>query len=423
MGSFNATCIVSGLAIQGGDEVRFLTLARSAFHPDGNDHVNYVGGRWQIHGVPIRAVYDDYGSVEDVEENLTSRIFFEALKRGAVEKGVGDNTVHDVEVRGDMDQKGWLKALWEGRVFVEDHKSLRTWDPEKYEPSPGIPSIRRITAALKEGGHSIAESYGAEGYIVDEVKHGFIRVRYGAHRGNDDTELEAALPAIHAAGFAAMVTAGSGNYANHGEVLVGPKPSSDPSVHIFTAGLADNDRSHDPRPVSQAMIREDVWQILLDTKYEGWSGNYTRETMTSAALEAVKEELAWRAQKAEIMALAEGEAKVEAVKGILRRELDMINLRSGNLFLDSLRGHEGTSGFSFREEYRLGVELSQDPEELERYVRDVAEALHVEIMYGYLHGQWHPSTNSDQEGRWEEAREFRAKLVKLCDNAISAEDE
>src|ERR1700743_832840 len=121
MGSFNATCIVSGLQIEAGDEVRYLVLARNAYAPDGNGHCCYVTGRWQLHGVPIRAKYNDYGSVEDIVPGFTSDLFFKGLAMAAVEVGIGDNSCHDVAVREDMDQKSWLKALWEGRVKVDDH--------------------------------------------------------------------------------------------------------------------------------------------------------------------------------------------------------------------------------------------------------------------------------------------------------------
>ena len=59
MGSFNATCIVSNLPIEYGDKVRFLALTESAYHK-GNEHICYVGGRWQVRGAPIKAKYNDY---------------------------------------------------------------------------------------------------------------------------------------------------------------------------------------------------------------------------------------------------------------------------------------------------------------------------------------------------------------------------
>lgn len=418
MGSFNATCIVSNLPIEAGTKVRFLALARSAVNSP-NDYCCYVGGRWQMHGVPLRARYNDYGSVEKLQDSFTTRMFFEGLKRGVVEKGVGENQCHDVEVRVEMTPKKWLEALWEGRVEVLDYGRLRKgrdWVPS--EPSEGIPSLRRIEKVLNDAGRPVVTDYGVEGYILDQVSTGFIRIRCSGYEKQKTDGMQDLPPILHAAGYAAMVTMGTGSYdKEHAEVLVAPLPQKEARIH--TSGLAPDRymETHKPRPVSQAMIREDVWQILLSMPLDCRYNEYTVEKMREAALAALEEENAFKASMAN-PELSE-DARLDLV---CRREIDS-DRYGRNIFLDCLRGHEGASGYTLRAAYRLALDVAQNPEEIKAYLIDMADLIYVETAYSTLYGQWHPSTNNNQEGFWDEHRAFRLKLTQIKGNYEDDENE
>lgn len=415
MGSFNATCIISNFQIEAGTPVRFFLLTKSRFSEGENGLVCYVGGRWQLRGAAIRAQYDDYGSVEKIEDSFTTRMLFEALKRDVVEKGVGDNQCHDVQVRPDMPQEDWLDALREGRVFVRDAvPSTLTKDYVPPEPPKGMPSITRLEKILKGEGLSVVNAYGAEGYVIDEVSQGFIRIRFGRSFGNEGhAPLERILPAVHKAGYAAMLTCGTGHYANPAEVLVAPLPAPK-DQHFFTSGLSEEISGLDQtvaRPVTQVMVREDVWQILLDTPLSTFRGDWDLARMKSDALKWLE-----RAQE-----------KLRISDPVRRSLMRWDDLDIENIFSCGIHGNEGTSGFSLRSAFYLGVQLAQDPEELRQYVLDLAEMAYVEWQYASLHGQWHPTTNSSQEGRWEEHRAFLRKLLEIKghweDESEDVEDE
>jgi hypothetical protein len=402
MGSFNSTCIVSNLPIEAGTPIRFLALARSAFEPDGNTHICCVGGRWQIFGVPIQGKYNDYGSVEDLQEGFTTDLFFEGLKRYSVEKGVGDNQAHDVQVRADMEPEGWLEALWEGRVEVLDSRPGKgPWTAP--EPGPGVPSLKKIEEVLKKAGLPTVNTYGAEGYVIDEAASGYLRIRYG-RSSDSETELNAVLPFLHAAGYAAMVTVGTGNYANHAEVLVAPLPPKDPNQHIIVQGLKQ-DREYNPiRPVSQAMIREDVWQLLLAMKIKHWNGSvYTAQYVRELATQYVEAEI-------------ERKAHFES----LTQEQRVDYLRK-----DRLGDFEPPAKptFAFREGYRLAAELSPSPEALKQYALDLADLIFVQLAYSTLYGQWHPTSNGSQEGHWDLQRAFHRGLAEIRGAWEDDEDE
>jgi hypothetical protein len=428
MGSFNATCIISNLQIEAGTPVRYLALTGSAFHRDGNDYICYVGGRWQLRGPPIRAQYNDYGSIEHLKKRLTNRVFFDSLARDCVEKGVGDNQCHDVQVRRNMTHKQWLEALWEGRVYVTDWRKSDNWPPKDWkpeEPPEGMPSLSRIEKILKDNNLPVVVDYGAEGFVIDELSRGFIRIRYGRHSDNEEGALQPVLPLLNAAGYVSMITCGTGRYQNHAEILVAPKPapeggkdSQGRDIHFFSQGVSDDDDKdyHRPRPVSQAMIREDVWQILLKTTIKSWRKDFTFADVEEAATEVLDQELAWRAEEKAFQArdpkdVLEAERN-EMVNKVFRRRMGTRE-DTENIFRSCLQAHEGVSGFSLKEAFEFGLELSENREELEGFITDMAETAYVQVAYAHLHGQWHPTTNSGQDANWKQHRAFLKALMKI----------
>lgn len=124
MGCFPYTCSVSSLPIQRNDPVRFLALARNPLN-EGRSIVR-AGDGWQPITVPLHAAYDEYGSVTGIEDSPVTDAFFAALNTRIMERCVGNNPAHDVQVKRGMSRKLWLRALWEGRVRVEDLHS-GTW--------------------------------------------------------------------------------------------------------------------------------------------------------------------------------------------------------------------------------------------------------------------------------------------------------
>lgn len=418
MGSFNATCIVSNLPIEAGTPVRFLALTRSRYN-EGNEHICYVGGRWQLRGAPIKAEYNDYGTIENWEDSVTTRLFFKSLDSDAVEKGVGDNQCHDVQVRHGMSAEEWIDALWEGRVEVSDYETRPTSDKpyvvKDEHVRKGLPTLFRIETVLKNAGLEVTTAYGAEGYVIDDVTYGFIRVRYGRHYAEDSAALEKAVTVIREAGYAAMVTCGSGYYSNHAEVLVAPAPGLDErSISQSTFGLTGRDSDNKSRPVSLAMIREDVWQILLTLPFETWRGTYSFSKMKEDALKALDEAF----EREEKIKTAD---KVD--KMLLFMERDHDDYSRDNLFTSATAPYEGESGFTLRKAFKFGMEQSIPKEELQKYVVDLAETAYVQLVYSHLHGQWHPTTNSGQEGNWKDHRIFLQKLQEIKGSWEEDEDE
>lgn len=418
MGSFNATCVISGLPIEAGDKVRFLALTQNRYN-EPNGHACYVTGRWKPRCPPLRASYNDYGSIEHIKKRFANKVFFKSFDQDVVEKGIGDNTCHDVQVRRGMPRRDWLKALWEGRVEVEDH---RRWvAPKDYvapEPELGVPSLIRIEAVLKGAGLKVSTQYQEDVCVLDEVSPGFIRVRvdnYGA--GVSDLEPIAAL--ARGAGYPAMVTAGTGNYSRGAEVLIGPSTGSGARFHHPLGG--DKDASPQ-RPVAGVMVREDVWQILMRTPIDTWGDKQdTFHTLLGYAVVALGEEREYRETRARLSnAIAMHALTPEAREKLENERSDLVvdhrfKVRDNheNLFWGALRGGEGVSGFGLRAAFDLACEMDPTKEELEEFLRDLVELIHVERAYSAIHGQWHPTTNSGQVGNWEGLRAFFKKISRI----------
>src|SRR4051812_23628121 len=99
MGSFSYTCGVSRLPIHAGHKVRYMLLTQNPY----NDSTKCSPNDWWFpRSFPLRAEYNDYGSVENVEEGVGRELWMEALKIDLVSVGTGDNSIHDVPTSKNM---------------------------------------------------------------------------------------------------------------------------------------------------------------------------------------------------------------------------------------------------------------------------------------------------------------------------------
>jgi hypothetical protein len=229
----------------------------------------------------LRAIYNSYGSIEEVhkDDKFIADLWLRGLREDLIERGLGDNSVHDVPTAKDMSFEELLDAIRAGRVLVrQDAKNLRH-RPFKDDDTWGlgttlevqrsfIPSLRTIERVLANDSFLI-ESYPdpvsreacENKFVIDEPVPHLVRVRFGryqhgtAHRA----ALNAGLAAIARAGFVGVVTAGSGCYSDEADLLVLPAPNAKDHVRGPQWDMTDQ---HKPLAIAMAMIREDVWQSL-----------------------------------------------------------------------------------------------------------------------------------------------------------------
>lgn len=263
MGSFAFTCCVSGLPIEVGDEVRYFLLTENKY----GELACYVHDHWNPRTWPIKAKYNDYGSIEDWEEGPLVDAIIEGFRLDLIEKGTGSNQYHDVPIRKKMTFKNVLDAVKEDRLTVdseaperESKRQMKEWyeshglakDRERPTP-PWYPTLQNVERLL---GSSV------ENYCVDE-KGDSIRVRIAGY--GKDTILEEAQKLLEK-DFLTIIVAGEVNSSGR-ELRCFMKPGRDEQGY---------DRYYYKRPegkelrIKQAMIREDVWQALLKIPIESW---------------------------------------------------------------------------------------------------------------------------------------------------------
>lgn len=127
MGMFSTSCMASGLPIGGQHTiVRFFALMEC---PYNDSHiVCEPNGLWVPLHIPIRGFYNNYGTIQCVEEGPITDSFFRVLSELAVEsKNAG---IGDIDVQKGMSQEAWLEALWLKRVRVIDPFEVYGWKQE-----------------------------------------------------------------------------------------------------------------------------------------------------------------------------------------------------------------------------------------------------------------------------------------------------
>ncbi len=296
MGSFAATCAISGLPIDSDDEIRIYLLSEN---PYGKQPVDSTGV-WFPRTYPLRARYDDSGSVKDVEDGPARDVWLEAMKLDVVERERGNNTVRDVPVRKDMTWDELMEALWEmrlkvqrehrGDVLLDDLKRMTDRHAKKADQMArgsdvnaamadvrtlahdlaakripdGVPTRVRIERALQQGGLIVQdksvitdEARLHASFFVNRVRPGCVRVRFHAldreSFGKDVEFLEQARGVLDA--YVTAIVAGRGSSPNAAELLVFGKPGA--------TDYSSRRMSKKPLLVQMAMVREDIWQALL----------------------------------------------------------------------------------------------------------------------------------------------------------------
>lgn len=383
MGSFAATCAVSNLPIECGDPVRWLLLNKL----NTDEGVVSIGGAWSVRALPLRAEYNDYGSIcswDDPDGHVVNSIL-DGLKLDLHEQGVGDNTVHDVAVKKDMSFEQLLEAVWEGRVFVKGE------DYTAGVPASYTPTIGKIAAIV------------GESYHVDQLVDTSIRVRavgYGE-------ELGEARHLIQEAGFAVVETAGSGSSCTRRELRVFTAPGPD---HYAENQL---ERKH-LYPVVQMMVREDVWQALLLHKVEHWKRDVME--ITHIGIEDFR-----KGASGIVQALQELNA-IDTKTPEQRLEWYEMKNRLRKCIGGNGSGWWRSGGSDHTSHIARMLSVPNAP--VERIVNDMAELNLVSRVLHNLRVTPHPGNiHGPQFGDWSEHLAFHTSMCKIAQRVVVEREE
>jgi hypothetical protein len=425
MGCYNYTCCVSGLPIMGDHKVRYFLLTESPSNQASRPI--HIYDAWYPRTFPLKAKYNDYGTVENVEAGPMQDIWMEAFQRDIRPLGGGDNHVHDLPVYPEMSFEELLKALRSNRV-----QSLRRMLKVSAdgvaafrEKLPAcVPTMERVRAHLKSSPK--AKPHGEKGFVVDELENGVVRVRWHNDRTNSSKPLVRAQKRL-GPHFATVLTVGSGNYPERTELRVFAKPG--PENVVFYKGATEDEFLADrPLMVAQAMIREDVWQALLkETISDGWSdkpGPSLAEFKTSV-----------RGAYKKVQALLERNAKVDKQKptaatvrrmlAVVRQQLDEMN-KPVHPALWAITREELPYMVGLSHHWHLFAKNRLSVKEAAPFLDTVAETAYVTLVLMGVRHVWHPSPSTGaQVGEFDKHLSYHSAMAQICKDRLRemSEDE
>jgi len=422
MGSFNATCAISNLPIKWGDPVRYLLLVEK-----DRERTCNVFDAWEPRTFPIKAKYNDYGSIEDNETGVGPELWLEGLKYDLVEQGWGNNSAHDVPTNVDMTWDQLLEALWEGRVLIDPKKAPRVSATDKalkrvkellaeekdkgktrhlFVDSPeGVPTLRSVKEALSKS-PSFTGDWGKDGYMVDELEHAMVRVRW---HGKDFKRLEEAKEILDA-DYATVIASGSGSYCfDEPEVLVFAKPG----VRCGRGRTMDD--YYRPRKIAPMMIREDVWQAILtlDTAEDSlWNEDKPRKKDSledyKAAVRALYEKKVQAYNEAKT-------ADPESTDELLMRSLTSLTTDPSLHSLTHALENQMCLIFGIQGHWELFVAKALPADEVSDTLDAVAELLYVQDALFFVRYLWVPHhTAGPQEGSFNMHEAFHKAMADLA---------
>lgn len=404
MGSFAATCCVSGLPIEASNEVRFFLLQSSPYS-EGGDHAS-APHVWYIRTPPLRAKYNDYGSVEDVEAGAMRDLWTEQLAIDLIEKGVGDNSVHDVAARKGMSFAALLGAAWEERLEVF-RPEMRSGGKHKRVTPKGVPTLRRIESAITKAGGALGTGEGQ--FIVDSKRWGEVRIRAGGY----GVQGEALVPLAKRLGrrYAAMLSCGSGSYSHGAEITVRPRPGTkDGDDHSVTL----RDREKRVRMfLRQTMVREDVWQALLGGTVEGYGAGYRREDRGVDAYRAWARE-AWQKTKTALAGRPDCDYWPLVVEGALR----------GNPIEWVAAKNPSIGGVGLDTAWRLMAQKADLSDvDRDRFLDTIGEVAFVQQRLMTVRYKWKPSpVLGPQFGEWGAHVDVMRALLSVAEKNKAEQD-
>ena len=388
MGSFAYTCCISGFPIHGGDSIRYFLLTQYPFYEKIDDACTMTG-IWVPRTFPLQAKYDDYGRATEVEEGPAKEVWRDGFQYDLLERGTGDNSVHDVPVRKGMSFEKLMLAVQESRLRVKmttfseerlsrveaEARKLLSEELPKKAPHPSIPTIKRVRRILKRAGFKVADQGFNGGYLINRKSFGFIRVRNESN--SDALEQLALIQHILGERFGVEISIGTGAYSNGPMLVVTPKFSTDPVVPPDTPLPFEEGRrfrngcKKKKLLVAHAMIREDVWQALLK--------------INPARVEAFKKQAQDMCEK-----IQEDRSKLQLTHFQSRFEGNEVGSWVRDQFCI---GHES--------HYQLFLDRNPSEDELTRFLDTIAETVFIQSILSSTRYQWRPSTSvGPQFGEW-----------------------
>lgn len=399
MGSYDDTCLISGLPIHCGDAVRYILLTQNTDcrGTRAGQSACYIYGRWFPRVLPLRGYYDDYGGVDELTEGPQQELWARGFREDMVEHGTGDNPVHDGAVTKATPLAEILERVSGGGVCVREAWGMND-ATRKLNVPKGVPTRRRVAKLLEEHGIKVAASTddGPKEYVhVNRCGYGQARVRRGTYAKDEILERAATVLGKK---YATMIRGGTGNHAS--ELIVAPRPGVTSHRPLR--------ESKTPLAVAHGMIREDVWRALVDIEQNGDEGYHklpTVETATESFLEAVKD------------IKDTGEARSRF--GILS---SLVTGHGFGMWIKTPMPFAIGTGESWMWMAEMAAEGKVSQEEIVDFVTTAVEFVRIQRLLATVRYAWRPTGSGPQFGDFSEHARFLGTLARVATHLIESED-
>jgi hypothetical protein len=129
MGYWNKTCALSNLPIFAGEEVYVFLIEQSGNGKDSHCYSNHL---YSPIITPFYSHYNDYGAGEN-NSGAALPVIINALKKVVIEKEVGENKYHDLEVKRDtLSEDNLFELMQEQRLSVKNiYRNMNENNPEE----------------------------------------------------------------------------------------------------------------------------------------------------------------------------------------------------------------------------------------------------------------------------------------------------
>ena len=377
MGSFDSICAVSRLPISAGERVKLLLLGSNPYEVN-----SWVQRSW-----PVDCVYDDYGSVEDYDETcLSVMTMLECFKIDVLDKGVGDNQVHDVAVNkeGNFDQ--FLTAIDENRLevlqnvdrleanlqlgiqfdnqrFVDIMRSNRTRMFAPNDAPDNYPTLSSVVDLLESAGFGVASSfqYGKRDFFyVDEMEPGCVRLRPVLSIFEEEQQDLVRLVDVLSKKYAAVITV-SKDDSRECMVLAFPKHTSSKEVTCYSWGNKDIQKTG---TVGKVMILERVWDQMLEVPAVR---DYEKPIDNTAIRQIVRKKWDRELEDRNILSWISSSTEEDEDEMFVRHHMSV-----GSVCCVGLELH-------WRSAISLARKNQLPREKIDKFLNDVADAVHINM--------------------------------------------
>ena len=136
MGCWNETCAITQMPIQNGDPVVLVFLTKVDQTDQNHDGFCYSNAIWAPKFLPVFGSYDDYGGIEDVQENWNTQHIVQQLAEELAQvrltrpsRQVDSDDLHDVDKTEQLDLSNFciqdvMEQIHEDRIWVPGVRGL-----------------------------------------------------------------------------------------------------------------------------------------------------------------------------------------------------------------------------------------------------------------------------------------------------------